>query len=271
LALARGRWQEARKWWTGLEPSMVDRGFEHLTIGFVLPTSDRSDRELRDLRATIGEDLSRISRTYGPGTFTEHRYRFLIGLVDVALGDSAAARRAAEALRRATVASPDTVRFRAWGTTLLAALEARRGNAAATLALLDYARVPNWYGTAVTSPIWSQNLERFLRAQALEQLGREREALGWYSGFGEHAPHDLVFFGPALMRRAAIHERLGEPREAGVLYARVAALWADADSSHRAYVRVARERQARYGPVDTTTRSRRTALTSRESGMGNRE
>jgi tetratricopeptide (TPR) repeat protein len=51
------------------------------------------------------------------------------------------------------------------------------------------------------SPFFARALDRYLRAEILERLGREEEAMRWYRSLVE---------GPDLLFRAAAHHRLGE-------------------------------------------------------------
>ena len=57
-----------------------------------------------------------------------------------------------------------------------------------------------WY-----SPYYSRPLGRFIRAEALRQLGRDEEALGWYGTLGEKYGTEFVYLAPALLRQAEIY------------------------------------------------------------------
>lgn len=86
-----------------------------------------------------------------------------------------------------------------------------------------------WFGLAVTSSNTDRSMPRWLRAEALFQLGRYEEALGWYGSFTEHGAHDLIFLPGVLYRRGEALERLGRLPEARAEYTRLALLWRDAD------------------------------------------
>ena len=79
-------------------------------------------------------------------------------------------------------------------------------------------------------------MERFALAELLLSHGRLQEALGWYVGLGENTVAELVFFGPSLLRRASIHEQLGQAKEAMELRQQFRKLWKDADPGLRALV-----------------------------------
>ena len=71
--------------------------------------------------------------------------------------------------------------------------------------------------------------ERFLRAELLREVGRQREALKWYATFPDPEAYDLVYLPAAILRRAELYERLGDQAAARRFYARFADLWRDAD------------------------------------------
>ncbi|HKG92306.1 MAG TPA: BTAD domain-containing putative transcriptional regulator [Gemmatimonadaceae bacterium] len=200
---------------------------------------------LRDsVRASLRDSLRDIPRervTEDVPSFrarTRGRQRYALGLLSAALGDTAAALARAAELSGAD--DDDVVR-----AAVLRAQAARaRGDGAGALRELRAVWAQRFFGLALTSPELSLTAERFLRAEALREAGREREALGWYAGFGEHAVHDLPYLGPSLLRRAELHERLGEPERAAEHYERFAALWRDCDPELRPLVERARGRLA---------------------------
>lgn len=251
LALVGGQWNRARAMIAALEPSMAYKGLLGLTFGAVQGELRVTADERRALRREIAVAARELMAEYGAAATPRLELQYCLALLDVSLGDTANARRAGAELQGYRGESPDSVMIRSWGRVVLAALALQDGQAGAALTHLEFARMPVWYGLAVSSTLRSQSYPRYLRAQALEALGREREALGWYRGFSEHAPHDLTFAGAAMLRRALIHERLGEPREAAALFAQVAALWSAADSNLVAQVRLARERSSGVPVADS--------------------
>jgi tetratricopeptide (TPR) repeat protein len=94
------------------------------------------------------------------------------------------------------------------------------------------------------SPFYSQGLERFRYAEALERLGRLDEALPWYGSFSSNSIFDLVYLVPSHLHRARIAERLGQRDEAIRHYQRVVTLWQDADAELQPLVEEARGRLA---------------------------
>jgi DNA-binding SARP family transcriptional activator/tetratricopeptide (TPR) repeat protein len=84
--------------------------------------------------------------------------------------------------------------------------------------------------------------ERFLRAEALERLGRHEEAIGWLASFNEHSSGGRLYLTPGLFRRGEILERLGQRREAAAAYTRFIRLWHGADPEFQGMVSEARSR-----------------------------
>jgi tetratricopeptide (TPR) repeat protein len=86
--------------------------------------------------------------------------------------------------------------------------------------------------------------ERFLRAEALERLGRHEEAIGWLASFNEHSSGGRVYLAPGFFRRGEILERLGRRREAAATYTRFIRFWQGADPEFQGMVSEARSRLA---------------------------
>jgi hypothetical protein len=97
------------------------------------------------------------------------------------------------------------------------------------------------------SPFLNQDFERYLRAQLLEIVGRDEDALRWYQCIPGHFVHEVVFLAPSLLRRATIHERRGEHATARDLYQRFIALWNHAEPEEAAVVVEAQRRLVRLG------------------------
>jgi DNA-binding SARP family transcriptional activator len=85
---------------------------------------------------------------------------------------------------------------------------------------------------------------RWLRAEMLHAAGRLREALRWYATFPEPIAYDLPYLAPAHLRRAEIHERLGDRREAVWHYEAVLDIWRDPDPELRPELDAVRHRLA---------------------------
>jgi len=124
-------------------------------------------------------------------------------------------------------------------------LRARRaldgGDAAAALSALGEPQIQAHKGFAdvLSFPIV---LERWTRAEALERLGRTRDALTWYEGFPDPTGADVMFTPHAHWRSALLHEELGE-RDAAARHYRAFVTLASPDAPEVA-TNVARARNA---------------------------
>src|SRR5262249_26338673 len=113
--------------------------------------------------------------------------------------------------------------------TLRAQMAWLSGDATAALATLDRGRLEPWLEYPLASPFFSQAYERYLRAQLLQSIGRNAEALGWYASFGESALYDRIYLAPSHLHRAEIYDRIGDREKARFHYQRFVELWKDAD------------------------------------------
>ncbi len=115
------------------------------------------------------------------------------------------------------------------------------------LAALEQIRVELTFPYMHNSAFTNHVLERFLRAEALNVLGRHEEALRWYQSVGlwTHSPSSVPFIAPSHLRRAEIYERLGDERQAVEHYTRFLDLWKDADPELQPTVRDVRQRLAK--------------------------
>jgi tetratricopeptide (TPR) repeat protein len=124
----------------------------------------------------------------------------------------------------------------------------RQGRPSEGLKLLEGANLEiSWAQRLAPSPFLSQNFERYLRAQLLDLIGRDEEALGWYECVTGDFTHELVFLGPSYLRRAQIYDRRGDYAQAREFYQRFITLWRDAEPEEAALVTEAQHRLVRLG------------------------
>jgi DNA-binding SARP family transcriptional activator/tetratricopeptide (TPR) repeat protein/TolB-like protein len=244
LLLARGRWREA-------ELLMTSNGSWSRAHGIAVEARARLStlpwRTEDPSHTAQNEDLLRFWSSIEPETRQRNAF-YWSGLMAAQRGDGKRARWYASRL--------DSLMSAHATDSLAAALDRRaamsvrghalmRSNAAEALRLLDAVPLERFHGLAVTNPVHSGSAERFARAVALARLGRAEEALGWFAGFAEHAPHDLAYLGPSLYARAELSEQLGRIDDAIALYGRFAALWRDCDPELRPRVLEAHQRMER--------------------------
>jgi tetratricopeptide (TPR) repeat protein len=123
--------------------------------------------------------------------------------------------------------------------------EARARVAAAggrTREALAHLEAAGW--EAAASVFVSEAYDRYFRAELLQRLGREDDALGWYGSIAERAAYELVYLAPAHLRQAEIYAQRGQPSLAARHYRRFIELWSEADPELQPAVGEARSRLA---------------------------
>lgn len=257
---AAGRRRSAQSIVTELMTSygVAELIIERRALPLATPAFAAGADELRAAEADVGELLQRIMRSTPTATQASapSQEAYLTGLIRAALGDTSAVRERVLRLEELAITSPAGAHALTFAATLRAHLARAAGDPAAALRELESNPVRRWYGHALTSPLQAMTHERFLRAELLSELGREREALAWYYTFGEHGLHDLVYLPAAHLRSAEIHERLGEAEEAARHYGRVLELWRNADSDLMPLVANVRQRWLRLAGSEATVARR---------------
>jgi hypothetical protein len=76
-------------------------------------------------------------------------------------------------------------------------------------------------------------------------MGHLEEALALYATFEQYSAYDLIYAAPAHLKRAAIHERLGNVEQAVEHSHRFLDLWGDCDPGLRPLLEEAESRLAR--------------------------
>jgi hypothetical protein len=84
---------------------------------------------------------------------------------------------------------------------------------------------------------------RFQRALALEQAGRQEEALRWYASLGQFSTFDLIYAPLGYFQQGKLLEQRNQPAAAAVAYSRFIELWETADPEYQPLVREARQRR----------------------------
>jgi ATP/maltotriose-dependent transcriptional regulator MalT len=100
-------------------------------------------------------------------------------------------------------------------------------------------RGPEFVGKP-TMPLTSS--VRFARAEVFAAAGRPADALKWYGAFEHTSPFGHAYVAAAELRRAELLYATGDRTGAAPHYAKVVALWKDADPELQPVVAVARRR-----------------------------
>lgn len=229
--LSRGRPGAAQKSlaaFSDLDPAFA---LQLRAVSVTAPFFPVTRAELDALRAEV-ERWEAGSADTADGADLDPLYRaYLLGLIDIRLGDRARAARAAERLEE-PAGSPLADRV---GGFLAQSLRARlllaEGRKAESLAALPSLPAPIPSGILFGSPVLHHPHDRFLRAELLREEGRPDEALGWYRGLteGVHA-FDLPYAAMSHRRMAEIHEAEGDGEQAAFHYASFAELWRESDA-----------------------------------------
>ena len=181
---------------------------------------------------------------------------YLIGLLDIQLGDTTgAAHEAAAAKQLARHAPvPGAGRWagrmdafdedaRSVSASLRGLVAAKAGRHAEAVALLQDASPHVWL-EFLASYAGARSIERFVLAEQLEALGRYDEALRWYSTIAQRYWFEVPLRAPAELREAKIDDRLGRQPEAIRHYETFLRLWSRADTTELAVLRDASRRLA---------------------------
>lgn len=166
---------------------------------------------------------------------------FLQGLLAGAAGDERAMQRYAAELERVA----DVPLLHDLALALRTDALRRQGRAQEAVALHLQATMQAAWDQSFNSPFHSRVTNRWVHAESLREAGQDRQALRWYTSLGQASPFEIAYVAPAHLRRAEIHDRLGERAQALEHYRRFADLWRHADAELQPRVRAARERIAR--------------------------
>ncbi|MEM7584978.1 MAG: protein kinase [Acidobacteriota bacterium] len=247
LALAAGRLAEADRHLSSAARA-PEQEQEHRALAATLPFLPIASAPLATLIATVeawptepDEDFS----FFEPNTlFRAHHRLYILALLVARQGDTERALALADELASLgeIPVAPGLERDMELG--IRAEVARLRGQHSEVLSLLAERHGRYSYEMPMVSPLFSRARERYLKAEALLALGRTEEALGWYTSLYELAVFDLAYLGYSRLRRAEIHEQLGQPRQAAEQYRRLIELWSEADPELQPHVETARRRLA---------------------------
>jgi DNA-binding SARP family transcriptional activator/tetratricopeptide (TPR) repeat protein/TolB-like protein len=229
LEMALGRWEAARRELTALRLIDGRRADLGLALLGTLPGVPLSEAHLRGLQLRLSQDPAPAPEAgwwaqapevrWLPGWYARVR-------VAVRLRDEVALEALLAELATLTT---DTVLIADLGAGARSEFDHGRGDPLLDIPLPGAIRAAVRSEHAVLSPFISQPARRHLQAALLAAHGQDREALDWFESLASYSLVDLVHGVPALVDRARLHERLGDPEAAAALYGRFLELWADAD------------------------------------------
>ena len=248
LEAARGRWRaavEELERAANLNPAL---SIEYHALLASVPFLPVSKDELLAIRESLAQwKADDVPPSEG---FTEwlkvhndahpHQRVYLLGLINIRLGDYGNARAYIQELERMEgpphVAS--LIEDLAYG--LRAQLAWKEGDPGRALEQFERAqmRPPGQY--RLYSPFYKESLERFLRAELLHEMDRHEEAFGWTSSFYHGWNFNFIYRAVLHLRHAEYYEQIGRIDEAMEHYSKFVECWKDCDEELRPKVDEAR-------------------------------
>lgn len=230
LAASRGRWAAADS--AFVQASRLAPGWTHIHRALAasvpgLPVPRTTVRAIyKDVAAwRPGSALHDGQHAGELGAVRE----FLLGVLSAKMEAAADTHIHAQRLQSHTL-SPDGMFAESLTYTLRATLAWHDGRPQDVLRLLDAAQFSIPFHQRERSPMLSQHLNRFLRAEALGALGRDDDALRWYQALHDGYFHwGTPYLGWSMLQRAGLYARQGRISEARAMYRRTQAFWQDAD------------------------------------------
>jgi tetratricopeptide (TPR) repeat protein len=173
-----------------------------------------------------------------------HLRQWLLGLVALKAGLASQVRDRATAIERTRVPSGAEAVVRSMAATLRAGAAALQNRPGLALDALEEVRgeVP---APLLRNPFYAEEPARYLRAEALQRIGRDREALDWLEfGFAD-TPAEAAYLAPLHRLQGELYERLGDSERAGENYQRFLRFWSHCDPSLQPLVAETRSRMTR--------------------------
>jgi tetratricopeptide (TPR) repeat protein len=248
LDLAQGKWREARAELAIARALAPNDALEYQLLLSMAPFLSTSAAELKRQRIELQRLPSEPStpsaipwpRTHN-GMHSMLR-AYLVGMSSARAGDDASRVAPLAELERLPDPSASTALAKGFALSIHAEHLRQQRRPAEALADLERGARQTPFVPAWTSGFVSQAYERYTRAELLHELGRDDEALRWYSVFGENSPYDLVYLAPALYRQAQIYDARGQKALAVERYGQFVELWKNCDPELQSLTANARAR-----------------------------
>jgi tetratricopeptide (TPR) repeat protein len=248
LLVAQGRWVEAQERLVELAAMDPAMALEYRALLSSLPFLAVEEGALEQLRGSLQRfDPASVVPGENPAVFFRAHddlhallRAYLLGLLSARLGDHEAALGHADALLDLEP-PPGAGSIPADLALGIQGEVARlRAGPDAALSILERVRTESWYEPTIASAVRSSTRERFLRAEALFELGEDRAALDWYENLLGTSSFEVVYLPMMELRGGQIYQRLGEIDRAAEHYRRFVQLWARCDAELRPLVEEAK-------------------------------
>jgi tetratricopeptide (TPR) repeat protein len=237
LELARGRWAAAQERLADAATLDPVPALEARALLSLAPFLDLSRSYLEDLRSELEEwDAAAVP----PGTtgnpwiepndgFHEELRLYLLGALSARLGDTERARQLASELEPSDTSTAEAEFALTLSHNLRALAWLAENRPEEAVREFEQAKPISLWERTYSSALFSQSYERYLRAEALEAVGRTDEALRWYTSVWVQNSFDRVYWAVSHLRKGEIFERAGDNDRALEEYSQVVELWRDAD------------------------------------------
>lgn len=247
LALAHGRWAQAQAELAAAahldEPAAVVYRAYFALVHF----RDPGPEELRELRTELlAIQFAEAERESGfepwfvaDAEVLSATRDYLLGLIHIRLGELDEAAAYAATLEARSEKSNDLARAahaRDAVRGLRALIACKRGDPEGALACLEACEFAAPMHCYMPTALYGRLHEHYVRAELLSRFDRQAEAVTRFAVLGEDSPHGSIYLAASHLRRAEIHERLGERERAREHYARFVELWRDCDEEFRPLV-----------------------------------
>jgi len=251
-----GRWDRAQEFFAAVHDRMLPWGLTYQAIMTSMPFMKGSPEEIQALIDEIGIWQPQTNFTLSPDEYglTIDRYapdyalhphmkEFSLGLLKTRLGDLDAARSALARLESLPLPAGNEPMVNEFVLTVRGWIAYEEGRFADVLTILEdaaqYALTNMSY-----SGLHDRPYQRYLRALALEKVGRLKEAAPWFEYIDEKTERTLGFVAPAHLRLGGIYEQTGDDAKALNHYKAFLELYRDCDERYQPMVEKARLRVA---------------------------
>jgi serine/threonine protein kinase/tetratricopeptide (TPR) repeat protein len=262
LALARGKWAEAKAELDSIAPFDPWTSLEYRALFSSLPFLPVSKAELSAIRdGLVGLDPAAVPRVDNPAVFIDAHYdlhlllrMYLMALVSARMGGVDRAEQYAGEIEHQKFPAGYKSLAADFARSVRAQIDRVQSRPADALEKLEplLAETRN----PLESPFVSEAYERFTRAELLHEMGRDPEAFPWFDHLVESSVFEFVYLPLSYLRKAEILDRRGDQNTASASYKAFIDLWGDCDPEIRPMVDLARRRLAAMDATAKTEQRR---------------